>query len=138
MTYRKAQRRAAKLRPVAKISAEVYRPSSAEKSPWHRTESAVRITRVWLSHPAGCSFCHCLVLSALHKEIFSLEQVNMLIFLQELLTHTLRPIPLHCANRAHWQEIQAYILAITPVNSFRLSLTTSPGFGLQLSSKRRM
>ena len=86
--YGKAQCTAAKLKVVAKISANVYKPNPSENSPWHRRESAVRITHVWLSHPAGCSFRRCLVLSVLHKEIFSLEQVNMLI-LHELLTHTL-------------------------------------------------
>lgn len=128
--YGKAQCMAAKLKLVAEISAGVYRPNSTENSPWHRRESTVRITHVWLSHPAGCSFHHCFMLSVLHKEVFSLEQVKVLIFLHELLTHTLWPIPLYCVKGAHWQEIQAYFLAITLVNSFRLSLTTSVGFVL--------
>lgn len=132
--YGKAPCTTAKLKSAAKISTGGYRPNSAENSPWHRRGSAVRITHVWLFHPAGCSFHHCAVLSVLHKEIFSLEQVNMLIFLHELLCL----FPLYCVKGAQWQEIQAYFLAITPINSFRLSLTTSVGLGLQLWRKRRM
>lgn len=135
--YGNAQCMTAKLKSVAKSSAGVYRPNSTENSPWHGRGNAVRIKHVWLSHPAGCSFHHCLVLSVLHKEIFSLEQGNMLI-LHELFTHTLRPILLYCVKGALWQEIQAYCLAITPINSFRLILITSVGFGLQLSSKKKM
>lgn len=135
--YGNAQCMTAKLKSVAKSSAGVCRPNSTENSPWHGRGNAVRIKHVWLSHPAGCSFHHCLVLSVLHKEIFSLEQGNMLI-LHELFTHTLRPILLYCVKGALWQEIQAYCLAITPINSFRLILITSVGFGLQLLSKKKM
>lgn len=58
MMYGKAQRMAAKLKSVAKISAGVYRPNSTENSPWHRRESAVRITCLafsssWLLIPSS-------------------------------------------------------------------------------------
>lgn len=90
---------------------------------------------LWESRMSGFLIHHCSLLPVLHKEGFALGQVDMLISLHELLTHTLWPIPLHCVKGAHWQEIQAFFLAVTPINSARLSLTTLAGFGLELSRR---
>lgn len=87
---------------------------------------------LWELGMSGILIHHCSLLPALHKEGFALGQVDILISLHEL-THTLWPIPLHCVQGAHWQEIQAFFLAVTPIHS--VSLTTLAGFGLLLSRR---